>query len=377
MIRERKERFTSFGLLDTWIVGVQYYEGREAAEDRDVVFERDPENPFDANAIGVYATDGEQLGHLPRYDAEYMSPLIVEGAIALRGKAGKSERNDRVPLRLEVFATDKVQGVMDESEANDWRAIYHNLFVQVWRRLDHYSAAALEAFRNRFREIAHQETLYPQTQFLYRMLKARIKQMKRNETEVWKQRVIQALDGITIGAPLGWNEMAVYPLFDPGAATPGEPVFSKDEESAGDRSIVRKSSALSALPRRCPYPSGASGVLILVHNTFYVLEWFENPGECEVYWFALCAGAMDIARIPLANGATADPVESTREDVKERLRDMLQHARCTVADTEDRTGLLRIQLDGEYWNGYAQWRDGQCARIHWRCEQGTEDQVLQ
>lgn len=75
---------------------------------------------------------------------------------------------------------------MDEDAANDWRGIYHNLFVQVWRRLDHYSAAVLEAFRNRFRDIAHQEALYPKTQFLYRMLKARIELMKQTENEAWK-----------------------------------------------------------------------------------------------------------------------------------------------------------------------------------------------
>lgn len=100
MILKKTNRFISFGALESRVVGVQYYAGREAAEGREVVF----------------------------------------------------ERNDRVPLQLEVFATEKVKGVLEEEDANDWRAMYHNLFVQVWHRLDRYSAAALAAFRDRVRD---------------------------------------------------------------------------------------------------------------------------------------------------------------------------------------------------------------------------------
>ena len=371
MILEKKDRFVSFGALATWVVGVQYYDGREAAEDREVVFERDPDNPFDANAIGVYTVDGEQLGHLPRYDAEYMSPLIVEGAIALRGKTGVSERNDRVPLRLEVFATEKAQGVLDEDEANDWRAIYHNLFVQVWRQLDRYSAAALEAFRDRFREIAHKELLYPKTQFLYRMLKAHIEYRHLCEVEEWRDRLVAAVDAWTMRAPMGWNQMAVYPLFDnvtPDQTTPPINTGSKD---------IRKSTGhpLAILPKRCPYPPGATGALILVHNTFYALEHFEQPGECEVYWLVMCAGALEAARSPLTDNDAPDndpPFEHGVEAMKERLREMLQGARCELSDTQEPGGLLRLQVEGPHWNGYTHWRDQRVVRVHVR---GREEEL--
>lgn len=84
MILEKSDRVISFGALETWVVVVRYYAGREGAEGSKVVF----------------------------------------------------ERNDHVPLQLEVFATEKVKGALEEEDANDWRAMYHNFFVPVWHRLE-------------------------------------------------------------------------------------------------------------------------------------------------------------------------------------------------------------------------------------------------
>jgi len=61
MIDQRRELFERFGRLDTWIVGLQYYDGANAAANQDVVFERDPDNPFDPNAIAVFTTTGTQV----------------------------------------------------------------------------------------------------------------------------------------------------------------------------------------------------------------------------------------------------------------------------------------------------------------------------
>lgn len=43
---------------------------------------RDPENPHDANAVGVWWRNAHQVGHLPRYAASAVAPLLDAGAAA-------------------------------------------------------------------------------------------------------------------------------------------------------------------------------------------------------------------------------------------------------------------------------------------------------
>ncbi len=66
MATKKSTTFQKFGRLDTWVVGLQYYEGADAANDIEVFFERDPDNPFDHNAIAVFSPRGIKLGHLPQ-----------------------------------------------------------------------------------------------------------------------------------------------------------------------------------------------------------------------------------------------------------------------------------------------------------------------
>jgi hypothetical protein len=69
---------------DFVIAGVRFSERREACElidagDR-VMLEREPDNRHDNNAIFVLATDGSELGYVPRGDAREMAPLLDAGA---------------------------------------------------------------------------------------------------------------------------------------------------------------------------------------------------------------------------------------------------------------------------------------------------------
>ena len=194
MIDMKRELFHLFGRLDTWVVGIQYHDGAKGLDSPEVYFDREPENPFDANAVAVFTRDGRQIGHLPRYDAAYFSPLIADGAVALRGQVGKSDRGDRLSLVLEIYATSKASEILVRDPRNDWRAIYHNLFISVWERLGEYSSATLEEFRNRFRPLAHEQALYPKTQFLYRMLKAYIADLEKQEETYWYQMILAAVE---------------------------------------------------------------------------------------------------------------------------------------------------------------------------------------
>ena len=66
MVDVTRKLFDRFGRLDTWIVGIQYYDGAKELDSSKVSFKREPHNPFHANAIAVYTRSGKQIGHLPR-----------------------------------------------------------------------------------------------------------------------------------------------------------------------------------------------------------------------------------------------------------------------------------------------------------------------
>jgi hypothetical protein len=80
-----RERTRVLHRADFVIAGVRFSERREACELLDigdqVVLEREPDNRHDKNAIFVLASDGSELGYVPRADAREMAPLLDDGAV--------------------------------------------------------------------------------------------------------------------------------------------------------------------------------------------------------------------------------------------------------------------------------------------------------
>ena len=357
--------FDRFGRLDTWVVGIQYYDGAREMTSREVFFDREPDNPFDANAIAVSTRDGRKIGHLPRYDAEYFSPLIAEGVLALKGQTGDPERGDRLPLSLEVYATSKVSEILVRDPRNDWRAIYHNLFIALWERLGDYSSASLEEFRNRFRPVAHEETLYPKTQFLYRMLKAHIADLEKQEETRLREQVLTSIAAMTFGRPSGWPELAVIPLDATGAPVPTPGAAAGTAIATGD---LRMSEVMRVLPSRCPYPAGAHGAVVLVHGRWFSLDWFEAPECAQIYWYQMImAGVEEALR---ANDGQKETPQSATPDAKTTILEILNHAACSATGTEEEGGMRMDIRAGEY-AGQAICRGAALVRLR-VCEAGPE-----
>lgn len=364
MIDKRNTLFERFGRLDTWIVGLQYYDGANAAANQDVVFERDPDNPFDSNAIAVFTTAGTQVGHLPQYDAEYFSPLILQGVIALKGHAGESERGDRLPLALEVFATSKVSEVLDRDPRDDWRAIYHNVLIDIWDRLPNYMSATLREFRDRFRPLAHDQPLFPKTQFLYRMLKAHIADQEKQERQRLREQVIASVKAMNFDRVMGWPEYTVIPLDTNGDASQGESTPS-DAEAITTLAQARDqiSDVLRMLPSHCPYPTGARGAVVLVHGAWLSLDWF-NSAECaQVYWFQMILAGIEKA---IRQTPPATPPDTDPEAVKTSILEAMQHAECTLTGTEEDGGCTRIDIATDDRTGHALYRNGELIRLNLR-----------
>ena len=78
-----------YSVLDTKIVGVQYYKGI-ATTGEYVVIMREPGNPYDSNAIRVDNVARNQIGHIPRRQAAKLAKYIDSGALLVEGSlAGK------------------------------------------------------------------------------------------------------------------------------------------------------------------------------------------------------------------------------------------------------------------------------------------------
>lgn len=70
------------GILDTKIVGVQYYTGH-ATPGEHVIVRREPHNPYDSNALRVENVQRDQIGHIPRTMASKLAKYMVRHSVLL------------------------------------------------------------------------------------------------------------------------------------------------------------------------------------------------------------------------------------------------------------------------------------------------------
>lgn len=89
------------------IVGIRYYNG-VAHPGEFVILVREPQNPYDRNAIRVDNMHGDKVGHIKATSAKYLAPIIdnatrlhvrIEGTIPRKGGAYG------LPLSLEYYST--------------------------------------------------------------------------------------------------------------------------------------------------------------------------------------------------------------------------------------------------------------------------------
>ena len=103
---EQEYSYSLYGALRHKIVGVRYYSGYATVGEM-VICRREPNNPYDRNAIRVLNVQGDQIGHIPKTwaakIAKYMDnrSLLVEATIT--GPKGEFE----CPLELKFYGTNE------------------------------------------------------------------------------------------------------------------------------------------------------------------------------------------------------------------------------------------------------------------------------
>ena len=95
-------------LFETYVAGTSHVEGIEELEphlqigDR-LAFFREPENPYDAQAIVIKTTDGVKIGYVPRQDNVIFARLMDAGKL-LFGKITEKEKKGKwVRISIDIF----------------------------------------------------------------------------------------------------------------------------------------------------------------------------------------------------------------------------------------------------------------------------------
>lgn len=100
--KEIYENRQLYGILDTNIVGIRYYES-SAAVGEYVLVRREPVNSYDHNAIRIDNVRRQRMGHLARDVAAQLVPLMDSGELIVDGVLAGTRSEFRWPLSLKLF----------------------------------------------------------------------------------------------------------------------------------------------------------------------------------------------------------------------------------------------------------------------------------
>jgi SWI/SNF-related matrix-associated actin-dependent regulator of chromatin subfamily A3 len=91
--------------MQSKIVGCRYYDGHISIHEM-VVFNREPQNAYDRNAIRVTNVRGDQIGHIPKAIAAKLAPFMDDASILVEGATTGCKDYFDCPVGLKLFGTD-------------------------------------------------------------------------------------------------------------------------------------------------------------------------------------------------------------------------------------------------------------------------------
>ncbi|KAK5941852.1 hypothetical protein PMZ80_005803 [Knufia obscura] len=93
-----------YGILNTSIVGIRYYDG-SATIGEYVMVRREPGNPYDRNAIRIDNVRRQQIGHIGRDMAAKLAPFMDSGDLLVEGALTGVKGDFKCPIGLKLFGT--------------------------------------------------------------------------------------------------------------------------------------------------------------------------------------------------------------------------------------------------------------------------------
>lgn len=102
-VDENADKFL-LGFVEVNVVGLQYYTGRVSDQEM-VRLNREPNNPYDRNAIQVVNILGDQIGHVERYKACHLAPLVDDSLALIEGIVPHGSKNKfKMPCLVHIFS---------------------------------------------------------------------------------------------------------------------------------------------------------------------------------------------------------------------------------------------------------------------------------
>lgn len=104
---EEEEEQLFLGTVNFSIVGIRYYTG-QAHPGEYVFLRREPNNPYDRNAIRVDNMNGAKVGHIKREQAAALAPIMDDSSLEVKldGTIPYPGNQWNLPLQLEFYGRD-------------------------------------------------------------------------------------------------------------------------------------------------------------------------------------------------------------------------------------------------------------------------------
>lgn len=128
---EEEEVLLHIGTLKFDIVGLRYYKGI-AHPGEFVSFVREPQNPYDPNAIRVDNMHGEKIGHIKRQQAAKLAPVMdsQEQKIKFDGTIPRPRNQFSMPVEIDVYTRN--DSCFEIEELQDFVANLEKVMGKAW-----------------------------------------------------------------------------------------------------------------------------------------------------------------------------------------------------------------------------------------------------
>lgn len=219
-----KGNIEELGKIKMTVAGVQYYEGIRAVETGvELLFEREPDNVYDKNAIRVDNADFEPVGHIPRVHARYLAPLIDSGKIGMKGCAVKVNRKtSELQSVIKVYKHEKGRDMFEPSAVSDTAdRTVRNIVLQQYHDPPRISREEATGLQRKLLKMASGNG-YPEVFLAINLLKWRIHRQHIAGENRMREKVAAALAAANIGKPAFHDGLTIFPLYFPETHTSGK-----------------------------------------------------------------------------------------------------------------------------------------------------------
>ncbi|KAF3041248.1 hypothetical protein E8E11_005635 [Didymella keratinophila] len=103
---EHQYSYGLYGTLHNKIVGVRYYNGYATVGEM-VICRREPQNPYDRNAIQVLNVQGQQIGHIPKTWASKLARYMDNRSLLVEAQITGHKGEFDCPIEIRLYGTNE------------------------------------------------------------------------------------------------------------------------------------------------------------------------------------------------------------------------------------------------------------------------------